>query len=579
MGGIYSKKERRRWLRKTLPTPEIAIFYPLYDKAIPSPDTFLVYVINISEGGILIESPVRFKTGSSLDIWIRLYDEGGWTAFEGKIIWLHYCPDKPKFYLLGVQFIRLKLHEKVVGHKRIKPSDIEFLINTQLFKAIPHEAWCPVLNCIEPRHLHAGVRLISQGEIGETLYLIQNGSCLVSVEKDNKLHSIARLKPGDIVGEIATLTGEPRNAHVDVETDVKAWCITRNQFDSLCKEYPDILNFLTEMVTNRICSSRVVADRTIGKYVINEIIGRGGFSIVYKGIHSALNMPVAIKMLKHDLALRSDFSEQFVNEAKIIARLNHENIVKVYDIEELYRTFFIIMEYLEGEPLRLILEKMPRPPLTKVLNILLQICYGLSYAHSQGIIHRDINPNNIFIMPDGRIKIVDFGLACSPGSEGCLFEGTIFYISPEQIKAENLDGRTDIYSLGIMAYEMITGEKPFYGDDISKIIDFHLQQDIPDPRESVPDLPDELRNVILRCTKKKPSERYLRIHEIIDELRPLAEKMGVENHLKEKRKMLSLFIFYKEENKLLLKNLVEEFNNELKKGGIILKAADFEDVQ
>jgi CRP-like cAMP-binding protein len=579
MNGNQIQKERRRWQRKTLPSPEIAILYPLSDKKESTSDSFLFYVLNISEGGVLLEYPQRFEAGSFFDMRIRLSDERVWTAFEGKVIWLHKSFNKPNHYLLGVQFQRPKLHEEVTVHKRVSPSDVEFLMHTQLFDAIPQDARCPVLNCIVPKHLRAGERLISQGEIGDNFYLIQHGLCLVSVEKDKKLHAIAHVKPGDIVGEIATLTGEPRSAHVDAETDMKVWCITRNQFDSLCKEYPDLLKFLTEIITNRLYSSRVTADRTIGKYVINEAIGRGGYSIVYKGIHAALNMPVAIKMLKHDLALRPDFSEQFINEAKIIARLNHENIVKVYDIEELYRTFFIIMEHLEGVPLKFVLEKMPKLPLTRALDILLQVCAGLAYAHGHGIVHRDINPNNIFILPDGRVKIVDFGLACSSGSEGSLFEGTIFYISPEQIQGERLDERTDIYSLGIMSYEMVTGQKPFQDDDIQKIIEFHLQQDIPDPRESVPDLPDELRNVILRSTKKEPSKRYKRVQEIIDELKPLAEKLGIETHLREQRKMLSLFVFYQDEQQLVLNRLVEEFSNELKKIGVHLRAADFKDVQ
>ena len=579
MSGRRIRKERRRWQRKTLTSPEIAILYPLSDKKESTSDAFLFYVLNISEGGVLLESPQRFEADSFFDMWIRLSDERVWTAFEGKVIWLHKSFNKPNHYLLGVQFQRPKLHEEVTVHKRMSPSDVEFLIHTQLLDAIPQDAWCPVLNCIVPKHLRAGERLISQGEKGDNFYLIQDGSCQVSVEKEKKLHAIDHGKPGEIVGEMAILTGEPRSAHVDAETDMKVWCITRKQFDSLCKEYPDLLNFLTEIITNRFYSSRVTADRTIGKYVINEVIGRGGFSIVYKGIHAALNMPVAIKMLKHDLAMRHDFSEQFINEAKIIARLNHENIVKVYDIEDLYRTFFIIMEHLEGVSLKFILKKMLKLPLDRALDILLQVCDGLAYAHGQGIVHRDINPNNIFILPDGHVKIIDFGVACSSGSEDSLFEGTIFYISPEQIQAERLDERTDIYSLGIMAYEMITGQKPFLEDDIAKIIDSHLYQDIPDPRESVPDLPDELCNIIVRCTRKEPSKRYQKIQEIIDELKPLAEKLGIETQLREQRKMLSLFVFYQEEQQLVLKQLVEEFSNELKKIGVHLRAADFKDAQ
>ncbi len=576
------QKEKRHWVRKTLLTPEIAILYPQYEKEKEDSalDTVLVYVLNISEGGALFESPVKFKASSLFDILIRLSEERIWTAFEGRVISVYPSSNKLNYHLLGVQFQKIKLHEEVaVRKKRMSPSDVEFLMQTQLFDAVPEEARCPLLNCLVPKHVHAGDRLISQGDKGDTVYVIQHGTFLVSVEKDNKLYAIAHIKPGDIVGEMAILTGEPRSAHVDAETDSKVWCITRKQFDDLCREQPDLLNFLTEMITNRFYSTRVTADRTIGKYVINEIIGRGGFSIVYKGIHEALSMPVAIKMLKHDLAMRPDFSDQFVNEAKIIARLNHDNIVKVYDIEELFRTFFIIMEHLEGVSLKFILEKMPRLPLAKILDILLQICAGLFYAHEQGIVHRDINPNNIFVLPDGRVKIVDFGLACSSGSEGSLFEGTLFYISPEQIQGEYLDERTDIYSLGIMAYEMLTGQIPFLDDDLQKVIDLHLHQDIPDPRKLVPDLPDALYNFLMRCTQREPSKRYQNIGEIIDELKPLAEKMGIETQLREQRKMMSLFLFYQDEHQLVLKRLVEEFTSELKKIGVALRAADFKDVE
>ena len=453
------------------------------------------------------------------------------------------------------------------------PSDLEFLITTPLLKAIPLEAKCPLLDRMNPQQVQAGARFIAQGDEGDTFYIIQEGSCEVNVEKNGTKHSIARLGGGDVVGEIALLTGEPRTANVDAETDMILWSLTREQFDSVCTEYPDLLDFLTELVTHRFSTEKVTASRTIGKYLINEVIGRGGWSIVYKGLHTGLNMPVAVKMLKHDMAMNVEFAERFHNEAKIVALLNHENIVRVYDIEELFRTIFIIMEYLEGVPLDFVLEKKPRLPATKIVDILLQVCNGLSYAHDQGIVHQDIKPANLFIQSDGMARIVDFGLSCPRGTVDCSLPGTVYYMSPEQILGESVDGRTDIYSLGILTYEMVSGQRPYPEDNLYDLMDLHVREDVPDPRILVPDLPDELYYFIRRATQRDPVGRFNSTWEIIRDLQPLADKMGLEKEPKpgQGRKMMSLSLFYQEEQQVLLNRLVENFNSEVDKIGAELK--------
>ncbi len=387
--------------------------------------------------------------------------------------------------------------------KLISSSDLEFLLKTNLFTSIPRESITPLLNSLKFKHVKAGERFITQGDEGDSLYIIQSGSCIVNIEKNNILNAVARLKAGDIVGEMAVLTGESRSTHVDPETDMDLWRLTRGQFDVLSLEFPDLRNFLTEIVVKRFSSLKITANRTIGRYIINEILDQGGWSIVYKGMHSILNFPVAIKMLKHNMAMDSEFLEKFRHEAKTIARLNHPNIVKVYDIEELYRTVFIIMEFLEGFSLKYRLINMPKLSLPGMLDIILQVCSGLEYAHKQGIIHQDIKPGNIFLQPDGQAKIVDFGLACPRGNIDFDMPGTPFYMSPEQIQGEPVDERTDIYSLGIMVHELLTGKRPFPEDNLGKLLDLHVKEDTPDPRILIPDLPEELHE----CYHEKYTKR------------------------------------------------------------------------
>jgi serine/threonine protein kinase len=468
-----------------------------------------------------------------------------------------------------------------VDNKGVQSCDLDLPFNTPLFDAITREAACPVLSAMTPMHVARGERFISQGDQGDNLYIIQDGTCAVSVEKNQENYLVARLNGGDIVGEIALLTGGPRTANVDAETDMTLWCLTKSQFDSFCTEYPDLKDYIVELATTRLSTEKLTAERSIGKYMVNEIIDRGGWSIVYKGVHTSLNMPVAIKMLKHTMAMDPHFASKFRNEARTIARLNHENIVRVYDIEELYGTVFIIMEYLEGVSLENLLHRTARLPLSVVLDILLQVCSGLNYAHEQGFVHRDIKPGNIFIQPQGRAKILDFGLACCPGTIDFCLPGTVYYMSPEQIEGESVDERTDIYSLGIVAYEMITGQRPYLEDDLAKLMDLHVQEDIPDPRVLVPDLPEPLHYFIKRATQRNPAARFKTVWEILRDLQPLANDLSLEKqlHAGEQQKTLRLSLSYQDGHQLILNDMVEDLSNELIKIGAVLRKTDIYHLQ
>jgi serine/threonine protein kinase len=462
-----------------------------------------------------------------------------------------------------------------------EPSSIlQFHFCSELLNSLPQEIAYYFLQHMKFKRLKQGERLITQGGIKSDFYLILQGTLSVNIEKNNVLYNVTQLGAGDVAGEAVLFSDQPQRTHVDAETDVYILSMSREAFDNLSEEKPELRNFLSSVVTYRLGVSKVAEDKKLGKYKVTEKIGQGGSSIIFKGIHSMLNMPVAIKMLKHEMAMNPDFLEIFRNEAKTIAQLNHPNIVKVYDIEELYQTVFIIMEYLDGIPMKNILSVKQKLSISQIVDITMQVCYGLEYAHNHGIIHQDINPRNIFIQTDGQVKIIDFGLAIRLGSvdENFLFPGTIYYISPEQLKGNPVDERADIYSLGITAYEMITGKRPFPGCHMKTIVNWHLNEDIPDTRTTIEDLPDELHNFLMRTIKKDPSERYRNIAEALKELNPLAERLGLKTQpcFCPQNKMIGMLLVYQEEQQMTLKRLIEEFNKNVTETGAMLRITPFD---
>jgi CRP-like cAMP-binding protein len=425
----------------------------------------------------------------------------------------------------------------------------------------------PLLKGMSYKHIKAGTRFITQGGPADAAYIIQRGSCMVIVEKDGELHPVGHRGEGDIVGVMAVLTGETCGAHVEAETDMDVWRLDKERLDDISRSEPELWSFLTELVADRFDSKRPIADRTIGKYVATDIIGRGGYSIVYKGVHARLSMPVAIKMLRHDLVMDSDFLTNFHNEAKIIAALNDENIIRIYDIEERFKTVFIIMEYLQGESLRDLLVRLKKIPWKLALNYLVQACSGLGYAHRKGIIHRDINPANIFVLRNDRVKIFDFGIACPAGTEDYLLGGAFPYLAPELFDGEPADERSDIYALGITAFEILTGQRPYPEESAGALMKLHRTQDIPDPAESVVDLPEAMRNFILKACRRDPADRYRSVGEALEDLQPLAPEMALRYNYANTgaRKTTTVLLSCKDENQPELQRLLERFEEKAKK--------------
>ncbi len=584
---MEAKKDRRRSPRNILDPPEVGLlFYEGEGKDGQNYKAVYVDLYNRSNEGILVKT--NLDKALKGRVYLQAYDAWvkAWVFLEGEVRWTKPDTEKPGFCDLGVA-----LHESkdmaMIPWKEILstygmpfPSDYEFFRRTRMLKFISRDAVCPLLNSITRVVVKPGERIIVQGEQGNSFYVIQEGTCSVKIEKSGGITPICRRGEGDILGEMSLLTGEPTSAHVDAETEMVLWLLTKDQFEDIAEEFPDFKVFLTDIVSERFVSSKETADRKIGKYIITDIIGRGGYSVVYRGVHSELNMPVCIKMLKHDLAMDPDFHGNFKNEARLIASFDHPNIIRVYDIEERFRTIFIIMEYLEGVPLSSTLKECGRLPYRQIVSILIQVCQGLDYAHSRGIVHQDIKPANIFILPNDQVKILDFGVAAPAGSEIFDFVGTVFYMAPEQINSDPIDARTDIYALGITAYEMAVGKRPFPEDNFGALMQMHVDEEIPDPGELVGDIPPQLRQFIIRACRRVPSERYKNICEALEELKSLAEDIGLDRAkmFKERRMMTTLNLIYGDSVQPRLNKLLEEFSEEVRHLGVTVKAAEFKDI-
>jgi serine/threonine protein kinase len=270
-------------------------------------------------------------------------------------------------------------------------------------------------------------------------------------------------------------------------------------------------------------SPNPLAGQVIGKYRVLEALGRGGMAQVYRAYHPQLDRYVAIKVLRSDLVEEQEFLARFQREARAIASLRHPNIVQVFDFDVQDEIYYMVMELLEGDTLRARLNKYrtegKRMPLPEVLSIMKDVLGGLGYAHRQGIIHRDIKPANILLTSKDEAVVTDFGIAQIVGSttytvSGALM-GTLSYMAPEQGLQGHCDQRSDLYSLGIVFYEMLTGYTPFDADTPLAILMKHLNDPLPLPRQMDPALPSALEHIVLKVLAKDPEDRYQNADEMI----------------------------------------------------------------
>lgn len=259
------------------------------------------------------------------------------------------------------------------------------------------------------------------------------------------------------------------------------------------------------------------------RYEIIKSIGEGGMANVYLGYDEILDRSVAIKVLRGDLSNDEKFVRRFQREALSASSLSNPNIVEVYDVGEDNGEYYIVMEYVEGKHLKALLKKRGKLTVPEVIDITLQITNGLSVAHDSYIIHRDIKPQNILILENGMIKITDFGIAVAMNATQLTqtnsVMGSVHYLPPEQASGKGATLQSDIYSIGILMYELLTGKLPFRGDNAVEIALKHLKEPMPSIRDEIPDIPQSVENIILKATAKNPKNRYSDAREMHEDLK------------------------------------------------------------
>ena len=264
------------------------------------------------------------------------------------------------------------------------------------------------------------------------------------------------------------------------------------------------------------------------RYEIIRLIGEGGMANVYLAYDTILERNVAVKVLRGDLADDEKFVRRFQREALSASSLSHPNIVEMYDVGEDNGNFYIVMEYIDGKTLKQLIKKRGHLTASEAVDIMCQLTDGLAHAHDSYIIHRDIKPQNIMILEDGLVKITDFGVAMALNASDLTqtnsVMGSVHYLPPEQAAGKGSTIKSDIYSLGIVLYEMLAGTMPFRGETAVEIALKHIKEPMPSIRKINPKVPQSLENIIFKCTAKNPKNRYNNVRELYDDLKTCLDK-------------------------------------------------------
>ncbi|MDH3386778.1 MAG: protein kinase [Gammaproteobacteria bacterium] len=367
-----------------------------------------------------------------------------------------------------------------------------------------------------------GDMVVEAGQMGERIYFIFEGRVEVQIPDINgEVKSRILLKKGEVVGEISLLINSTYSADIVALSDTTAFYLDKQHFKELIEKHPEFAEIMSQLMTSRMARNGGI--NQVGKYVLRSKLGEGNMATVFSAWDPELEREVAIKMLKYKLAYNDKFLRRFEQEGKTIASLNHPNIVNVFEVINEFSTRFIVMEKLHGQDLSAILDDKGAFTLAETREILSQVAGALQYAHNhgeKGIVHRDIKPSNIVIDAYGNIKLTDFGIASPPQDGDVNIEGTPSYLAPEIINGDLLDGRADIYALGVMAFHMLTTSLPFSASTLAKLLKMQVSQKPPDIRNTCPDIDEDFAVFIESALSKDPDDRISDWNKIRKILKP-----------------------------------------------------------
>lgn len=362
-----------------------------------------------------------------------------------------------------------------------------------------------------------GEAILRRGAPGDALYVLVDGAAEVPL--DDSAGSTAKLAAGALFGEIAMLSGGVRTADVISVGPSTTLALRRQDVEPLMWEHPKLARLLTSLLRHRLRRSGVM--NQVGKYQLLGPIGQGASSDVFEARHEGLDRLVAVKMLSHTLAFDRPLRDRFLAEARILGGLDHPNIVRVYDTESAFATYFIVMERLRGASLRAVMADRSRS--TDPIALVAQAAAALGFAHEHGVVHGDVKPSNCGVAPDGRLTLMDFGLARRVSSEDApsdgLVAGTPRYMAPELARGQPASAASDVYALGVMAWELMTGRPPFPGDG-REVLRAHVQQPVPELPASAG--PPPLAAFARAALGKDPSRRPRNLRVIGEALTPSA---------------------------------------------------------
>ncbi len=370
-----------------------------------------------------------------------------------------------------------------------------------------------------------GDMVVKAGEIGQRIYFIFEGKVEVQIPgRQGEIKNRILLKKGEVVGEISLLINSTYSADIEAMSETTAFYLDQVRFKELIEKHKEFAEVMSQLMTSRMAQNGGI--NSVGKYELRGKLGEGMMATVFNAWDPELEREVAVKMLKYKLAYDEKFLDRFEQEAKTIASLNHPNIVNVFEVIDDLSTRFIVMEKLHGLDLSATLQEKGAFSIEETRSILSQVANALQYAHNhgeKGIVHRDIKPSNIVIDHYGNIKLTDFGIAGPPQDKDVNIEGSPSYLAPEIIKGDKLDGRADIYALGVMAFHMLTNSLPFSAATLAKLLHMQVEQKPPDIRKACPEIDDELADFIDSALSKDADDRISDWDEIRRILRPAGQ--------------------------------------------------------